>query len=534
MSIHPYSYNDHMKPFLAATLLSTTFLLADHPGKAPYELYCGACHAPDGKGISEGQFPPLAKSKWIKGRPERIIEVVLHGLQGKLEVAGKKYDLVMPPHKDSLKDDQIADIISYVRSSWDHKESAVTKEQIAAMRKSTAKQKDMWKADQLLKKYPIEKPPAIRDLLSYTYHGTFKTLSDLRKTKAANAEEEKKGLISLKHAALKNNRRDNYGVVWEGWLDVPRDGKYTFHYDTDDGGAVTVNGKEIITRNYVGPAGTPTKKSLQLKKGRAEIKIEYFELAGEEFISLAWEGPKMKKQFLSDTKSTGGGGGGRKPGPSIPIVAPEGEAIIYRNFIAGTDPRGIGVGYSEGVNLAFSADSMSLDMVWKGDFMDGGRHWINRGQGFQSPSGDRLMTVNRGIPFAMLESQTTAWPKASDENLKPLFKGYNLNKQQQPAFNYHFGPVKVQDAPKPNAEGFTRTIKIEVPSPGSANDQLYFRALSGGRVQSGGERSFTFNDELLVNVSASEYPPFTRENELLIPVPLTPGTHTVTINYIWK
>ena len=173
-----------MKPFLAATLLSTTFLLADHPGKAPYELYCGACHAPDGKGISEGQFPPLARSKWIKGRPERIIEVVLHGLQGKLEVAGKKYDLVMPPHKDSLKDDQIADIISYVRSSWDHKESAVTKEQIAAMRKSTAKQKDIWKADQLLKKYPIEKPPAIRDLLSYTYHGTFKTLADLRENQS--------------------------------------------------------------------------------------------------------------------------------------------------------------------------------------------------------------------------------------------------------------------------------------------------------------------------------------------------------------
>lgn len=521
-----------MKPFLAATLLSTTLLHAAHPGKAPYELYCGACHAPDGKGISGGQFPPLAESEWVKGKPERIIEIVLHGLQGELQVAGKKFNLAMPPHKDSLKDDQIANIISYVRSSWDHKESAVTKEQIAAMRKSTAKQKDMWKANQLLKKYPIEKPPAIRDLLSYTHLGSFKTLSDLRKTKAANAEEEKKGLISLKHAALKNDKRDNYGLVWEGWLDVPRDGKYTFHYDTDDGGAVTVNGKEIITRNYVGPAGKPTKKSIQLKKGRADIKIEYYELSGQEFISLAWEGPKMKKQFLSDTKSSGGGGGGG--GKSIPIVAPDGEATIYRNFIAGTDPRGIGVGYSEGVNLAFSADSLSLDMLWKGDFMDGGRHWINRGQGFQPPAGDQVVTVNRGVPFAMLESQTTAWPKTTDEKLKPLFKGYSLNKKQQPTFNYHFGPVTVQDFCAPSAEGFTRTIKVEVPKPGSANDQLYFRALSGGNVQSGGERSFSFQDELVVNVTSSEHPPFTRENELLIPVPLNPGTHSITINYTWK
>ena len=524
-----------MKHILATTLLTSSVLFAaDHPGKAPYELYCGACHAPDGKGVSDGNLPPLAKSEWVKGKPERIIEVVLHGLQGKLEVAGKKYDLVMPPHKDSLKDEQIADIISYVRSSWDHKESAVTKEQIVAMRKATAKQTDMWKANQLLKKYPLEKPPAINDLLSYTHLGEFKTLSDLRKTKAVNAEEEKKGFISLKHAALKNDKRDAYGIVWEGWLNVPRAGKYTFHYDTDDGGAVTVNGKEIITRNYVGPAGKPSKKSIQLKKGRTPIKIEYFELSGQEFISLAWEGPKMRKQYLSDTKSSGGGGS--KAGQSIPIVAPAGEAIIYRNFIAGTDPRGIGVGYSEGVNLAFSADAMSLDMLWKGDFIDGGRHWINRGQGFQPPAGDQTMTINRGIPFAILESQTSNWPASADEKLKPLFKGYSLNKNQQPTFKYQFGPVQVSDTPTPAADGsgFSRTISINVPSPGSAGEQIYFRALSGGRVQSGGERSFTFNDDLLVNVTASSLPPFTRNDELLIPVALTPGIHTITINYTWK
>lgn len=530
------AHHRFMKTLLAtfpAFFFALPAFAADHPGKAPYQQYCGACHAPDGKGISDGNFPPLADSEWVKGKPERIIELVLHGIQGKLEVAGKNYDLVMPPHKDSLKDDQIAQIISYVRSSWGHQESAVTEAQVVAMRQATAKRTEMWKADELLKKYPIAKPPAIRDLLSYTHHGAFKTLADLRQTKAANAEEEKEGLISLKHAALKDDTRDHYGLVWEGWLEVPRDGKYTFHYDTDDGGAVTINGKEIITRNYVGPAGQPTSKAIQLKKGRAEIKIEYFELSGNEFISLAWEGPKMKKQFLSDTQSTGGGGGAN-PGQAIPIIAPDGEAIIYRNFIAGTDPRGIGVGYSEGVNLAFSADSMSLDMIWKGDFIDGGRHWINRGQGFQPPAGDRLMTVNRGIPFALLDSQTTQWPSTTDEKLKPQFKGYSLNKQQQPTFNYHFGPVTVKDFASPSTEGFTRTITLEVPSPGSANDSLYFRALSGGTVQSNGERSFTFNDELLVNVTSSPMPPFTRDQELLIPVALTPGTHTIVLNYTWK
>jgi uncharacterized cupredoxin-like copper-binding protein len=379
------------------------------------------------------------------------------------------------------------------------------------------------------------KLPPIRDLLSYTHLGKFKTLTDLRKTKAVNVEEEKKGLISLQHAALKKNSRDNYGIVWEGWIDVPRDGKYTFTYDTDDGGSLAIGGKEIITRNYVGPAGKPSKGSIALKKGRVDIKVEYYELSGEEHVSLSWEGPKMKRQYLSDTKTSGGGnrGGG---GNSIPVVAPAGEAIIYRNFIAGTDPRGIGAGYSEGVNLAFSADSMSLDMIWKGDFIDGGRHWINRGQGFQPPAGDQVITLNRGIPFAILESQTSKWPNKADGKMEPRFKGYSLNKQQHPTFKYHFGPVAALDypAPKDDGSGFTRTITINVPSPGSAGEQLYFRVLSGGSVQSGSERTFSFEDDLILNVLNSELPPFTRENELLIPIPLTPGKHAVTIDYTWK
>lgn len=506
---------------------------APHPGKAPYEQYCGACHAPDGKGIAGGQFPPLAGSEWVGGKPERMIELVLHGIQGPLEVKGKKFNLVMPPHKDSLTDTQIANIISYVRSSWGHKYSAVNSKQIAAMRKAGAKKKDMWVASALLKKYPVEKLPPIRDLLSYTHFGPFKNLAALRKSKAANVEEEKKGLISLKHAALGKKKADNFGLVWTGWLDVPKDGKYTFNFDTDDGGTVSINGKEIIKRDRLGPAGQPTKASVSLKKGRADLKVEFFEYTGEEFVALSWSGPGMKNQALSESKPARGGRGG---GQSIPIVAPAGEATIYRNFIAGTDPRGIGVGYSEGVNLAFSADSMSIDMLWRGDFMDGGRHWTGRGQGFQPPAGEDLVTVNRGPAFAVLDSQTSAWPSKPSDTMKPMFKGYRLNKQQQPSFLYQFGPIKVTDTPLPLPDGFgfTRTLDIEVPSPGSPDQQLYFRALSGKGLAGRSETVFDFDDSLTVSVKSSPLPAFTRNNELLLPLALSPGKHRIVLNYTWK
>ena len=521
-----------MKHFLALCLLSSPLLSAAQPGKAPYELYCGACHAPDGKGVNEGQFPPLAGSEWVRGNPDRIIQIVLHGIEGKMEVAGKNYDLVMPPHKDSLTNEQIADIITYVRTSWGHGESPVSVDQVVALREATAKKEGMWKAPQLLRKYPVKRVGPINDLLSHTHLGAFQTLADLRNSKAVNAEEEKDGFISLKHAALKGDGRDNYGLVWEGWLEVPQDGKYTFHYDTDDGGAVTINGKEIITRNYVGPAGKPTKKSINLKKGRAEIKVEYYEFAGQEHLSLAWEGPGLKLQSLADSKPAKAGNGGN---PEIMLVPPSGEASIYRNFIQGTDPRGIGVGYSEGVNLAFSSDSASLDMLWTGNFIDAGRHWTNRGQGYQPPAGDRLVTVNRGIAFAKLESQTTPWPVEADSDMKPTFKGYDLDKKQHPTFRYQFGAISIADKPTPAADGngFIRRLVINVPSPGSPSEQLYFRALSGGNLV-GSDRSYTFDSGLNVNVTASENPPFTRANELIIPIPLTPGKHEIILTYQWN
>ena len=519
--------------FILPIILAGTAFLSAQPGEQIYKTLCAACHGPDGKGVGEGanKFPPLRQSDWVKGDARRIIQVVLGGLQGPITVNGKDYNIVMPPHGTSMTDQQISDVVSYVRQNLGNKEKPVT----LAMVKEQRAQKDnpvmpkMWTADTLLKKFPLQRKKQnhrINDLLSYIHHGDFKKLSDLRATKAKNVEEEKGGLISIKHA----DRNEKFGLVWTGWLDVPENGKYTFTYDTDDGGAVAINGKEIITRDRIGPAGSPTKKAIQLKKGRAEIKIEYFEYTGQEEVALSWRGPGVKNVSLSEKKVKQKAGN-----PVIMLKAPEGEATIYRNFIAGTDPRGIGVGYSEGINLAFSGDSMSLDMIWTGDFIDAGRHWTNRGQGFQEPAGDDTVTVNRGLAFAQLSSQTDAWPKEVQEGFKPVFKGYSLNKAQHPTFAYLFGKVQIQDKPQPGADGTSliRTITVNVSESAKSDTALYFRALSGAALTASGERSFSF-EGLNVSVPSSELPPFTRDKELIIPVPTTAGVHTITITYSWN
>ena len=72
---------------LALIILAFATLASAQDGKLPYEQLCGACHGNDGQGGQEGQIPPLADSDWVKGAPDRMIQVVLHGMMGEITVA---------------------------------------------------------------------------------------------------------------------------------------------------------------------------------------------------------------------------------------------------------------------------------------------------------------------------------------------------------------------------------------------------------------------------------------------------------------
>lgn len=88
-------------------------------GKDGYTTYCQNCHMADGKG-QEGVFPPLAKSDFLKKPAKNMIDNTLKGQSGETTVNGKKYNAVMPA-QDYLTDDQVADILNYVRNSWGNK-----------------------------------------------------------------------------------------------------------------------------------------------------------------------------------------------------------------------------------------------------------------------------------------------------------------------------------------------------------------------------------------------------------------------------
>ena len=88
-------------------------------GKAVFAAQCVACHQATGKGLP-GVFPPLDGSEWVQGDARTVANILLHGITGKITVAGADYNGAMPSFQQ-LGDAELAAVTSYVRSAWSNK-----------------------------------------------------------------------------------------------------------------------------------------------------------------------------------------------------------------------------------------------------------------------------------------------------------------------------------------------------------------------------------------------------------------------------
>lgn len=119
-------------------------------GKSIYLTNCATCHQPNGMGVP-GAFPPLAGSEWVTGSEERLVRIVLHGLQGPITVAGVEYNNVMAPLGAVLKDEQIANVLSYIRQEWGNAAPEVEPATVSKVRADTTGHTGYWTAPELLK-----------------------------------------------------------------------------------------------------------------------------------------------------------------------------------------------------------------------------------------------------------------------------------------------------------------------------------------------------------------------------------------------
>ena len=101
-------------------------------GKKVFQLYCQTCHMEDGGGVP-GMNAPLTGSKYIAGDKEKLISIVLHGSAAFANDAERKYQNKMPALA-SLSDQEIADVLTYIRNSFTNKAAAVDAEDVKQVR----------------------------------------------------------------------------------------------------------------------------------------------------------------------------------------------------------------------------------------------------------------------------------------------------------------------------------------------------------------------------------------------------------------
>jgi mono/diheme cytochrome c family protein len=102
-------------------------------GQMIYQTYCRACHQRNGKG-DESRFPPLIESEWVDGDHEKLINVMLKGLNEPITVGGKEFSGAMPAF-DFLTDQQLTDLLNYVKTSFSSKADSIRVDEVGQARK---------------------------------------------------------------------------------------------------------------------------------------------------------------------------------------------------------------------------------------------------------------------------------------------------------------------------------------------------------------------------------------------------------------
>ncbi len=118
-------------------------------GRQRYLTTCSGCHGIDGAGLARFG-PPLVGSQWVLGDERRLALILLHGMEGPIEVNGKVMDVpdilpVMPAHS-ILDDREITAIMTYIRNEWGNRAGPVSQGTVGTIRHTSQGRVVPWTA----------------------------------------------------------------------------------------------------------------------------------------------------------------------------------------------------------------------------------------------------------------------------------------------------------------------------------------------------------------------------------------------------
>lgn len=118
-------------------------------GAQIYAAQCAACHQATGAGLP-GVFPPLTASEWVVGKEALLVNILLHGISGKLTVNGTSYNGAMPAFGEKMTDAEIAAVLSHIRSNFGNTAGKIDGAMVKATRDASKERKSPWNGDEEL------------------------------------------------------------------------------------------------------------------------------------------------------------------------------------------------------------------------------------------------------------------------------------------------------------------------------------------------------------------------------------------------
>lgn len=229
----------------------------------------------------------------------------------------------------------------------------------------------------------------------------------------------------------------------------------------------------------------------------------------------------------------------------IPTDAP----IVHRSFFPPPVNRSISVGFPEMVHCAFDADTVRMNVAWKGRFLDARPSWEDRGGNRLRPLGTDVIDMPPGPSFAVLASPNAEWPlpkptykDQAERNLGGHFKGYVLDKEDRPIFHYILNGIDIHEQPLPvlKTGGADLERKFDLSSKQPVKD-LYFLAAQGKQIEAKSPGEWVVDGKLTLKLGAKPTgtgQPIIRDGDkgtkqLLIPISLDNGTASFNVEMSW-
>ena len=97
---------------------------------------------------------------------------------------------------------------------------------------------------------------------------------------------------------LNERKRESYfGLRFDGYVKVPKDGIYTFYLKSNDGSRLFIDGSELI-ENDANHGAVEEPGNIALKAGFHKIRVKYFNCGGGKALNVSWSGPAMEKHEI--------------------------------------------------------------------------------------------------------------------------------------------------------------------------------------------------------------------------------------------